>query len=270
VGGGYVATATAAGTTTLTVGSARYQNFTGTNTQTVVTPDATTLQLGHSYLIDNNSTGSLTINVNGGANLLTLPSNHTVSLTCTSIGSAAGVWDVDIRGAGGMLPDFQWCKLNTAYTLTSSTALQKLFNASTNGALTLQGATQYFFECLYGITGMSATSGNASFDVLGAGTATLTDVHFMNVGLDNTTPATAAALSGGFASTKATTAAAAVAGTGTAMFNLCVGQINTNAAGTIIPSVALLTAAAATVAVGSYFKIWKAGASGQAFVGAWS
>ena len=61
--------------------------------------------------------------------------------------------------------------LNAAYTLTSQTAAQKLFNASTNGALTLAIGT-YQFECFYSLSSMSATSGSFGF-ALGVGTAVI-------------------------------------------------------------------------------------------------
>ena len=56
---GYTTTATAAGTTTLTVASAQQQYFTGSTTQTVVMPVTSTLVLGQSFTIINNSSGVL-------------------------------------------------------------------------------------------------------------------------------------------------------------------------------------------------------------------
>ena len=52
-----VTTATAAGTTTLVVGSAYFQQFTGVTTQTVVMPDATTAVTGQAFSLSNRSTG---------------------------------------------------------------------------------------------------------------------------------------------------------------------------------------------------------------------
>ncbi len=97
---GYATTVTAAGTTTLVVGSAREQFFTGTTTQTVVLPDATTLALGFQFRIHNNSTGLVTINANGGGGVWILGANSDALLTCTSIGTAAGVWDVHYLAVG--------------------------------------------------------------------------------------------------------------------------------------------------------------------------
>ena len=128
VTGGYTSTATAAGTTTLTVASTRHQALTGVTTQTVVLPDATTLSLGHQFYIDNDSTGTLTINANGGGLIRTLTTLNDVLLVCTSIGTAAGTWDVD-----------PYVKDNAPNTLTNSLTLAA--GTTTLAPLTLQPGT---------------------------------------------------------------------------------------------------------------------------------
>lgn len=94
-------TVTAAGTTTLTVASARTQQFTGTTTQTVVLPDATTLSVGHGFIITNRSTGAVTVNANGGGLLQSLAANSQATITAVTIGVAAGTWDVAYSAPGG-------------------------------------------------------------------------------------------------------------------------------------------------------------------------
>ena len=59
-------TATAAGTTALTINSAQTQVFTGTTTQAVTLP-TTSIVAGQWYTIINNSTGAVTVNASGGA-----------------------------------------------------------------------------------------------------------------------------------------------------------------------------------------------------------
>lgn len=86
-------TATAAGTTTLTAASTRYQLFTGTTTQTVVLPSATTLSDGWIFEINNNSTGTLTIETNGGATLFTAPATTYAYVILLTNGTSAGTWD---------------------------------------------------------------------------------------------------------------------------------------------------------------------------------
>ena len=90
---GGTSTATAAGTTTLTVSSTFFQQFTGSTTQTVVLPNATTLTLYQSFFITNRSSGVVTVNANGGGLIQTMAAGSQLLVTVTSIGSSAGTWD---------------------------------------------------------------------------------------------------------------------------------------------------------------------------------
>lgn len=93
---GYSTTATAAGTTTLTVASNYRQFFTGSTTQTVVLPVTSTLVTGIAYEIENNSTGTLTVNSSGGNLVGTIPSGVCAHAVCigTTLTTAAD-WDWD-------------------------------------------------------------------------------------------------------------------------------------------------------------------------------
>lgn len=90
---GVTTTATAAGTTTLTVASTQFQQFTGATTQIVVLPDATTLVTGHSYIIANKSAGAVQVNANGGGGILSVTAGDWAIITLIAAGSAAGTWD---------------------------------------------------------------------------------------------------------------------------------------------------------------------------------
>lgn len=160
--------------------------------------------------------------------------------------------------------------LQSKYTLTSQTAAQKLFNSTTNGAITLPTGIYHFDAGIY-ITSMSATSGNGAFNLLGAGTATLARQLMLATGGDSTTPATAAArggaaVIGGSAFTTNTVTAA----TGTAMAVHITGVFDVTVTGTIIPSIALQTAAAAVVNAGSFFRCRRIGPTATATLGNWS
>lgn len=97
---GYTTTATAAGTTTLTTASTYAQFFTGTTTQTVVLPVTSTLVLGRSYYINNNSTGVVTVQSSGLNTIATLPANTSWLFVCVLItGTTAASWDADFAGA---------------------------------------------------------------------------------------------------------------------------------------------------------------------------
>jgi hypothetical protein len=93
---GYTTTATAAGTTTLTVSSNYRQFFTGTSTQTIVLPVTSTLVTGMAYEIENNSTGLLTVNSSGGNLVGTIPAGVCAHAVCigTTLTTAAD-WDWD-------------------------------------------------------------------------------------------------------------------------------------------------------------------------------
>lgn len=85
--------ATAAGTTTLVVGDAKTQQFTGVTTQTCVLPDATTLSVGHSFIITNRSSGVVTVNANGGGLIQSMAASSQLTVTAVTIGTSAGTWD---------------------------------------------------------------------------------------------------------------------------------------------------------------------------------
>jgi len=147
---GYTTTATAAGTTTLTVSSTQLQFFTGTTTQTVVLPVASTLTAGQRFEIHNNSTGSVTVNSSGSNLVATVLPNTTTVLTCIlTSGTTAASWDADIQGFTTSVSVANGGTGNTsatAYALlaggtTSTGAFQSLASVGTTGQiLTSNGA----------------------------------------------------------------------------------------------------------------------------------
>lgn len=129
---GYVTTATAAGTTTLTVASDFQQYFTGTTTQTVVMPVTSTLVLGMSWYIVNNSTGIVTIN-SSGSNLITaLSANTSAILTCILVsGTTAASWSVQ---RVDLQPRITYITSGTTYTTPSFINTETLFKITLVGA----------------------------------------------------------------------------------------------------------------------------------------
>lgn len=90
-------TATAAGTTTLTVASAHNQIFTGVTTQTVVLPVVTTLlQAGLGFLIVNDSSGAVTVNSSGSNLVQTVAAGARAVIFCNKItaDTTAAAWEV--------------------------------------------------------------------------------------------------------------------------------------------------------------------------------
>jgi hypothetical protein len=94
--GGYTTTATAAGTTTLTDASTGIQFFTGTSTQIVILPAANTLSVGRTFFIHNNSTGIVTLQTNGAAQLALLDNDVNIKVTVTDTSTSTGVWDIEL------------------------------------------------------------------------------------------------------------------------------------------------------------------------------
>lgn len=176
---------------------------------------------------------------------------------------------LDESGANGIEPVVYFARLTSTYTLTSTTNSQKAFNIPANGALTLPSNTAYYFECLLSVDTLSATSGNFGFDILGAGTATISNQLWAAHGLDATTQATGAALGGSLAAA-ANTGDLVTAATGTAVHVLIKGTFSITTGGTIIPSVKLTTAAAGVVKVGSYFRAERIGLDTVTTIGPWS
>ncbi len=162
-----------------------------------------------------------------------------------------------------------WQRLASDYTLTSTTSAQKLLNATTNGALTLATGV-YFFSSLLYLTGMSSTSGNGQFQVLGGGTATLGNVLYYGAGIDNTTPLAVGTTTGSGSASSSGAASIVTATTGTGMIVDIHGTFGCTGAGTIIPSIALVTAAAAVVKAGSFFTCFRAGDTSTNYAGNWS
>ena len=173
--------------------------------------------------------------------------------------------DADNRG---VVPAYQYIYLSSNYTLTNSAAEQKMFNTTTNGALALE-AGHYFFEFLGSVASMSATSGNAAFDILGAGTAVIGSTLYHVLGADAAANV-AGAQGGSYMNIPQTPASMVPAGTGTSMYFSGRGSFRVTTAGTIIPSLTLLTAAAAIVQAGSYFRCWRASGASPGSVGQWT
>jgi hypothetical protein len=122
---GYTTTATAAGTTTLTVGSTYFQFFTGSTTQTCKMPVTSTLALGQSWLIVNNSTGIVTVESSGGNTIQAMAASTALLVTCILLtGTTASSWNITAyqNTAGSYLP-------LSGGTLTGNLA----FNPTTDG-----------------------------------------------------------------------------------------------------------------------------------------
>jgi hypothetical protein len=173
-------------------------------------------------------------------------------------------------GNRGVIRVEHFIRADATRTFTSNTAQQAIFNNPAAGALTLETGT-YLFEGLIAMTAMSATSGNGKFSLIGAGTATLAAILWQAYGNDAAAEAAAAATGGGWHVIATQTAVnVSTAATGTAICFLVKGTFEVSVAGTIIPSFAQTTAAAAIVSIGSYFKCNRIGSTTVTSVGQWA
>lgn len=146
---GYTTTVTAVGTTTLTVASTYLQYFTGTTTQTVLLPVASTLVLGTQYQIDNQSTGNVTIQSSGANNIIVLAGGNSINVTCIlTTGTTAVSWQVNALGNGTI-------------TGTGST----VFSASPTFTGTMLAAN----VSLSGVLAAGGTGSSSSFSTAGSG-----------------------------------------------------------------------------------------------------
>jgi hypothetical protein len=91
---GAVVTTASGGTTVLAVDSARTQILVGSTTHTFELPDATTLSVGQSFIVVNNSSGVLTVTNNASATIEIIPPGGVSQLGATSIATNAGTWGI--------------------------------------------------------------------------------------------------------------------------------------------------------------------------------
>lgn len=142
VGLGFTSTATAAATTTLTATSTQLQYFTGTTTQTVALPVATTLNNGSYFQIFNLSTGSVTVQTSGANTLVTIAAGFSAIVMCSNSAGGTGTasWtylyqsiNTTTTGGGGGVTSVAALTLGTTGTDLSSTVA----NGSTTPVITL-------------------------------------------------------------------------------------------------------------------------------------
>jgi hypothetical protein len=124
--------ATAGATTTLTVASAAIQQFTGSSTQTLVLPNATTLVNGTQYFVTNRSSGAVTVQMNGGTLLQILAASSYAIFTLINNGTAAGTWDAAYSSGGGS------GTVTTVSVVSANGFAGTVANAGTTPAITLQ------------------------------------------------------------------------------------------------------------------------------------
>jgi len=178
-----------------------------------------------------------------------------------------GAGDLVISGGGGGASTF-FARLPVDFTLLTQTASQQLFDTSASGALALDVGV-YSFEAAIYLTGLSATSGNGTFSVLGSGTATTGNFLMQSVGLDNNSPLSSAARNGSGSATSSVKLVGNATGTG--VLTVVSGHFEVTSAGTIIPSITLDDLPTAPVAkAGTTFRCTRMADTVVNTQGTWS
>lgn len=183
------------------------------------------------------------------------------------VGSGLSLSGTTLTASGGS-SGVSYATLSAARTLTSTTAMQALFESG-HDEIAVEASTTYLVDGLFILTSMSSTSGNLSFSLLGAGTATLSGARIDFYGADSSLT-TAGARQGSVSGSNGDSIAPDLMTTtaATQMVFRITGKIRVNGAGTIIPSVALTTAAAADLDIDSHIVLTKLGLTSTISVGA--
>lgn len=242
-----------------------------TDNRTITLPDATDTLVGKAttdaltnktitLAAGDASTSPLTFQAQ---TLMTTPGDGDLEMDATNF---YGTTDTGNRG---YIPVVHYIRADATRTLPNDTNLNAIFNNPTNGTLTLETGA-YFFEGIIRVSSMSATSGNALINIEGAGTSTTGGWLYWWNAIDSTTPGTPIEWQSGMVATGASSASIATAGTGTILAVHLKGTFEVTVAGTIIPSIDLVTAAAAIVSIGSYMRFERIGTTGAVSVGQWS
>lgn len=163
----------------------------------------------------------------------------------------------------GVMMSEQFILQTSNYTLVSQTGAQQIFNATTNGAVTLATGT-YEFECQFNLSSMSASSGSFGFAL--GGSATINQYWTANANKTAFATPTSATISYNVAANTSI----ATATTTTTGYAVIQGYITVAGAGTVIPQVSLTVANAALVGPGSFFRIRPLGTNSVTNVGNWS
>ncbi len=157
---GYTTTVTAAGITTLSVGSAYMQFFTGLTTQTITLPVASTLALGQEFLIVNNSTGAVTVNSSGANTVIILAASTSARIKCILIsGITAASWDASYSGAN--VAAGKVATINNSLTLAGTDATTMTF-PTTSATIARTDAANTFTGVQTFNTAIAATSGGTA------------------------------------------------------------------------------------------------------------
>lgn len=139
---GFTTTATAAGTTTMTISSTPIQIWTGSSTQTVKLP-TTSVSAGQQYFIVNQSTGAVTVQSSGANTIVILAAGTSGWFTALQATPTSNThWDG--RYWGEIVTSGKSLTVNNTLTLAGTDATTMTFPATTGTVATLGQTAQRF------------------------------------------------------------------------------------------------------------------------------
>ena len=175
----------AGGTFTLTNASPGQDIITGSTTQTIKLPVTSTLNLGQSYFIVNNSTGVVTVQSSGGNTIQALAASSFATFTCISqVGTSNTSWSVEYTAPAGT-PTFsgltQWGAMyaNSTTSIASTAAPTQgsdvLTSTSASAAPIWQvPATGQYAQAYFGSASSWSTTSSTFADPTNSGGNSLT------------------------------------------------------------------------------------------------
>jgi hypothetical protein len=202
----------------------------------------------------------------GGATVTPLKFNSGAVLTTPAAGAieydGTCFYETPVASQREVLLGEQFITQAAPWTIASTTSPQQIFNATTNGTITLPAGV-FFFDCQFDMTSMSATSSAFGFQF--GGTAVIGRQKWFAEAQKGVTGG--GQLAGFYAASAASICIATTATNGWAKIT---GKLRIDTGGTLIPQVILGAAAAALMSIDSYFRIWQVGGSAVTNVGNWS
>jgi hypothetical protein len=161
---GYATTATAGSTTTLVVGSAYQQFFTGTQVQNVNMPVTSTVTVGQAWYIVNNSNQIVTVRSSGSNNILAMPAGTDAIITCISqAGTTAADWNAEgVSGVAGVDSITGTANQVVSSAATGAVTLSLPQSIATSSGVTFASTT---FSSTSGIIGTTTNNSAAAGSV---------------------------------------------------------------------------------------------------------
>ena len=184
---GYNVITAAAGTTVLTAASAYNQRVSGSTTQTIQLPNATTLANGQGFAIDNDSSGTVTVVDNASATVDTVPAGAFSILFVEDNSTSAGSW-----GKYALIPanyDFSTSTANFGGATLSNGVWNGTAIGTAYGGTGLSGATPFTSGgAVYANSASTLTSGTLPITAGGTGATSATLTAGTNISITGTWP----------------------------------------------------------------------------------